>query len=244
MLVLPPQTRPADAPLERAHAPSGTAYGLFRRCLRWDFGFSCAFCLVHEADLIAHGVEGTGLTSVEHYALQSTSPEQAGTYANCFYACRFCNGSRSTRAAENGDAHLLDPCAATWASHFQLTNFELRPGDGDASAAYTHSVYDMDDPRKVQMRRDRFEAIEGALHLVSQVPALEAELLKLATGLGPSDAKTLVDAAQELRRQLRCAFDDLARYAPVPRDADRPCSCSILEHALPQFLSDQCRTAP
>ncbi len=63
MRTLPRQTQPPATPIERRHAPAPGRYDSFRPCLRWDFGFTCAFCLLHEADLAEHGTEGTGLMS-------------------------------------------------------------------------------------------------------------------------------------------------------------------------------------
>src|SRR5437868_5698501 len=110
---LPPRTTPAKARLERRHAPPRAHYATYRACVRWEFGFSCAFCLTHEADLLDHGVEGTGLTSIEHRLPQSHD-ESGGSindYGNCFYACRFCNRARGVEALVDTDGRrLLDPC--------------------------------------------------------------------------------------------------------------------------------------
>src|SRR5436190_1471867 len=90
MNTLPRQTQPATAPIPRRHTPSRAGYATYRSCLRWEFGFTCAFCLLHEADLVEEGVQGTGLTTIEHHVAQSADLTLVDTYENCFYACRYC----------------------------------------------------------------------------------------------------------------------------------------------------------
>src|SRR3990170_75943 len=95
MRVLPSRTVPSEQAIERRHEPSSSHYTRYRPCLRWEFGFTCAFCLLHETDLIEHGISRTGLTSIEHHIAQSEAPFLRDRYDNCLYACRFCNKARS-----------------------------------------------------------------------------------------------------------------------------------------------------
>src|SRR5690349_1008078 len=99
MKILPPQTLPPNARIERRHQPEGVTgrygYRAYRACLRWEFGFTCAFCLLHEADLAPFGAEGLGVMTIEHFVPVSVDEEKAGEYRNCYYACRLCNQSRS-----------------------------------------------------------------------------------------------------------------------------------------------------
>src|SRR5437879_2619929 len=92
--MLPPQTHPPNEPIRRRHSPPRLAYEEYRSCLRWEFGFTCAFCLLHEADFVEEGARGTGLMWIEHHVAQSADPALVDTYENCFYACRYCNGAR------------------------------------------------------------------------------------------------------------------------------------------------------
>jgi len=89
MKLLPPSTKPPTQKIRRLHNPKAThgryGYRAYRACLRWEFGFSCAFCLLHEADLARQGVEGLGVTGIEHFSLASTHPESINDYDNCFY---------------------------------------------------------------------------------------------------------------------------------------------------------------
>jgi hypothetical protein len=171
MKILPTRTAPPDAPVKRRHAPRPGAYKSYRACLRWDFGFTCAFCLLHEADLTEFGVERQGLTTIEHRILRSVDHALENEYANCYYACRFCNGARSTRAVTSPNGHrLLDPCADVWADHFIAAGDRLLPREGDADAAYTHETYNIDDRRRQVRRRARAETLDEAFADLRDMP--------------------------------------------------------------------------
>ena len=173
MMVLPPSTLPWESRIKRQHQPrkekGRRGYTKYRQCLRWEFGFTCSFCLVHEADLSIHGAEGTGTFQVEHFL--PVSHDRAGTnvYKNCFFICRFCNSSRG--AQQNVDpqtgSSLINPCTHTWKDHFQFKDDELLPADDDDDASYTHDKYDINEPRKTGMRRRRRETISEALRMIS-----------------------------------------------------------------------------
>lgn len=65
MKILPPVTLPPRQPTTRRHEPKAAfgaeGYQAYRACLRWEFGFTCSFCLMHEADLTGgRAVEGLG----------------------------------------------------------------------------------------------------------------------------------------------------------------------------------------
>jgi hypothetical protein len=137
MHILPPRTAPATTPTARRHAPQQASYGEYRACLRWDFGFTCAFCLLHESDLSqGMGVEGLGLMWIEHRFLQSTHESERDRYENCIYACRLCNQARGTAPLIDTRGHrLLDPTETAWAEHFEERRDLLEAKSGDVSAA-------------------------------------------------------------------------------------------------------------
>ena len=89
--ILPAVTLPWREKFFRRHTPSpvqgGDGYREYRACLRWEFGFSCAFCLCHESDLMLAGTEGWGLMQIEHFSPKSSDPDGRNDYSNCFYLC-------------------------------------------------------------------------------------------------------------------------------------------------------------
>lgn len=159
-VLVPATILPADEVFTRRHSPSPVKnYALYRGCLRWEFGFTCAICLLHERDIMAYGVEGWGTMTIEHMVARTQDPNLLGTYANLLYVCRLCNQSRSDTDIFSGTGErLLDPTRDIWAQHFRVSDDKLVPLDSDA--AYTDEVYGMNEPRRRKLRRLRRERVK------------------------------------------------------------------------------------
>ena len=74
MQVLPCRTQPPDRATELRHAPLAAKYEAYRDCLRWEFGFTCAVCLVHESDVDVR-------VQAEHVVRQADAPHE--THCGC-----------------------------------------------------------------------------------------------------------------------------------------------------------------
>ncbi len=250
MRVLPPATRPPKAPIPRRHRPRpARRWGEYRSCLRWDFGFTCAFCLLHEADVYG-GLPGEGLggTTVEHVIARSADASLAAEYENCVYACRWCNRSRSAHPTEHNGARLLDPTRDAWGDHFVAAADTLVPADGDTDALATHRAYALDDPRKVGRRRVRRELVSDRLRLIARQGAELTLLLRLADPLrrrDPGRFGRVIREIRALRDDARRALRDLRRYEALPLDAPKPCRCPPpSEFLLPEYLDRQLVEVP
>ncbi len=228
MRILPPQLVPWRIAIERRHTPPVArgryGYRTYRQCLRWEFGFTCPFCLCHEADFAPRGAEGLGVTQVEHFV--PSSHDEAGTndYLNCFYVCRYCNQDRGTAATidPQDGSRLLNPCSDVWNEHFVAEGDQLRPAVGSADAAYTHAAYDLDDPRKIEMRRFRRDTVEACLRLIESGRTVLDRLLDRAL---QTQEPALVAEAKLIEEALRRAWQELESFKVVPRDARSPCAC-------------------
>lgn len=220
-------------------------YGGYRACLRWDFGFTCAFCLLHETDLAdATGeAEGSGLMWIEHRLSRSRHPGESNRYENCLYSCRYCNGARQAAPVEDTDGRcLLDPTRTAWADHFTLDGERLLCRPGDVHAQYTHDAYSLDAPRKVRLRADRARLIEECQAILDEAPQRLTDLLAIAgrPELSPDERAVLIGEVEDLRARMNKAKLDLTRRAATPRDSDRACRCQSEEHhALPPALACQ-----
>ncbi|HEX6862492.1 MAG TPA: hypothetical protein VF414_06750, partial [Thermoanaerobaculia bacterium] len=96
-------------------------------------------------------------------------------------------------------------------------------------------AYDLNDPRKVRLRRRRRKIMTECLELLSRASRLEEELSHRA---GEGDS-TLVELASELRKAQRSVFRDLLRFSAIPADSE-PCLCGTTEnHSLPAWFADQ-----
>lgn len=189
------------------------------------------------------GIEGSGITSIEHRAPASSNLEEINSYENCFYACRFCNGARSDSPLIDADGRrLLDPCRTAWADHFVLTeDHRLAPAGGDPEAAYTEEIYDLNEPRKTRARRLRRERLQEWLQLLAEGPRQIAVLLsRSGQAASLEEIRELVGAAEILRDCILRASEEIVRYLAVPRDCDETCRCRRTDlHVLPSWLDDQ-----
>ncbi|AUX27182.1 hypothetical protein SOCEGT47_077630 [Sorangium cellulosum] len=197
--------------------------------------------MLHEADLIEYGIGSTGLTTVEHVVPQSEDAGQSNTYANCLYACRWCNRSRSKLPLHDGSGNvLLNPTTSAWADHFEVRDDKLSPKTG--SGKYTEVAYSINDPFKVQRRAARRKLIERCRTLVLEAPAEIERLSRVVGHLAASDAldeaEVVRSLARRLNEQVALARQALERYQGVPVDADKACRCR-LEPTMPPQVAEQ-----
>lgn len=246
MRILPPITQPPTAPIERRHKPRPSRrWSDYRECLRWDFAFSCALCLLHETDLFGRaGGEGLAGTTAEHVVPRSVAPERAGDYDNLLYACRLCNTARSNQPTLHAGRRLLDPTTEAWSERFASVEDRLEPTPGDGDAAYTTQVYDVNDPRKVRRRQLRRRLLEDRFQLIAELKDEIDRLLQMADErLEAGDLlgfRELTGEAQDLRAQIRRAMGDLARFPVTPPDKPTTCRCPTDQyHNLPNWLAEQ-----
>lgn len=247
MRILPKATRPPEAVPARRHQPPRAPYGTFRDCLRWEHGFSCALCLVHESDLIEGGAEGTGLISIEHHETQRDSKQGRTDYRNCILACRFCNGTRSTKPIVHKSVPgvILDPTHDCWGDYFHAQNHRLEPVTIAVDAVRTEDAYGINDQRRMSFRRTRHEKLSECNEVLERGDELLNKLRNLAMKLvqeGRSEeAKTAFAAIEQLKRAQAAAQRDLLRWRVVPSDAPSCCRCeTIRTRVLPDWLKKQC----
>lgn len=231
---LPIQTEPYQSRISRLHTPTAGeakgAYSKFRPCLRWEFGFTCAFCLLHESDVADYGVARTGLFWIEHVLTQSSKAgaPQKNLYGNVVYACKWCNRSRGTAPLTDAEGRTLqDPTRVVWRALFQLESDELVPREGSPDAFYTWETYELGDSLKTELRSKRRKELGRArLHLKrcpKYIQRIEEQL-----SAGGHSAEELAELQDELalhRDLLDEAKAVLKRRRAIPLDSDSKCVC-------------------
>ena len=229
---LPGSTALPAVPQVRRHTPVGR-YETFRSCARWDFGFACAFCLIHEADLARGGVEGLAATTLEHLTPKSEPGKGRDDYQNCIYACRWCNRARGTQPLRRGVVKLLDPTQTAWASRFEIRDDALWARIGDLDAGYTADVYDLADPRKTRLRAVRRDQLARARSILDGAPP---RLRALAARKAEPTVGAVIAALSDA---VALAEKVLAGYPAIPNDAPLDCACAA-QRALPAWFAAQC----
>lgn len=238
MKILNSRTEPFDAPLSRRHRPTKATgkngYRKYRGCLRWEFGFTCPFCLLHEADLVRGGAERSGVVTIEHRLPQKSRPASANVYSNCLLCCKYCNRARSIAPIAAAGECLLDPTKVAWSVHFDVRSDRLLEKAGDVDAKYTQQSYKLNDPIKMEKRLQRRQLLSDFLPFVKKGPAELAMLVKIAGEIAQFDAARaakLVETTRRMRKTLRAAVREVRRFSIVPVDAPKKCRCAHLNAA-------------
>src|SRR5438128_1356396 len=95
----------------RPDPPSYSNYRLYKPILREDFRNRCGYCLLHEGDEMGGGFQHF---HIDHFRPRKTFPGLISTYANLYYACRWCNGAKSETWPSTEEQRLgfgfVDPC--------------------------------------------------------------------------------------------------------------------------------------
>ena len=180
---------------------------------------------------------------IEHFLPVSADQRQVNSYENCFYCCRLCNEARSSVPSEDGGGRrLLNPCTDAWGSHYFLSQDDrLLPAAGNPDAWYTLNAYDLNDPRKIEMRRIRREDLDDWLEVLIEGPDLLKSTLKAYRRTDTREEMArLMSLAKMLGRKILRATRELRRRAAIPRDADAACRCGRAQHRrLPAWLDAQ-----
>jgi hypothetical protein len=242
MKLLAAQTALPDEVLPRRHTPARGDYTTYRDCARWDFGFTCSLCFLHESDLSEGGAEGTGLIWLEYHELKSVAEGRRDEYANCLLSCRFCNNGRAAlprRDSQTG-ATLLDPTRDAWALRFRSDGGSIRVRHADdRDAEHTWEAYGLGDERKAALRDNRarrfalFRSAES--DFLELVPAL---LVKAEQSADPREVEACLRVARALERTYEASLAEVKRYLATPQDAPSSCRC-MGPRELPDWLERQ-----
>lgn len=174
--------------------PDGRPHGWYKDCLRLDFEFRCAYCLIHEADY-----QGHESFQVDHFRPKSKFRDLERTYSNLYYACILCNKTNrkganwpSEEEADRGE-RFVDPCSEDWEEHVEFRE------DGSArpltpAGRYSERVLGLN---RSQLRAHRQEFPWE----YSDRSALQA--LKLRLERVVSFAKTYRRLPKQLRAEVR-----------------------------------------
>jgi hypothetical protein len=175
---------------------------------------------------MSYGAEGWGVTQVEHLIARSHDASLIGVYVNVIYICRLCNGDRSdTEPEDDQSRRLLDPTRDVWSEHFRIEGDMLVPFEGDVDADYTADVYDINDPRKVRLRKRRRERRSDFLAVLNPRLARLAQLNFRDTCGDPTEKGEIAQAISTVHDEIArlCRLADQGAW--VPDDAPTRCRC-------------------
>lgn len=243
MKILPPSLKPPDSKFCLRHKPRPGDYKSFRNCLRWDFGFVCPFCLLHESDH-ARRTASSGLFWLEHLTTQSADEGLKNEYTNLAYSCKYCNRSRGASPRTRGKERLLNPVSDIWSEHFAMERDDsltpLTP-----HAGYTADEYRINSSDKVAMRTQRRLRIEKWRAYIRntrpKLPKLQALLKTMLDKHEHGKALEVIETISDLREGLCCIEEILSDFRAIPQDAPGDCRCEVSPPlSLPEQLEEQC----
>jgi hypothetical protein len=139
-----------------------------------------------------------------------------------------CNGARSdTDIVDHLGRRLLDPTRDVWSVHFRVRGDELDPLTNHAE--YTEDVYNINDARKVRLRKKRRDFVTKLRALLE---SREADLLQR-----PESANSI---ARDIQR-----LESLRNELPwIPDDKPTSCRCTVKAvRSLPRCYLEQARAA-
>jgi hypothetical protein len=173
---------------------------------------------------------------------RSEDKSLTGVYGNLLYICRLCNGARNdTDRVDHLGRRLLDPTVDVWAHHFHLVGDTIIPVTGDRHADYTADVYEMNDARKVRLRKKRRVDTEDLLNLIQarseDQRRYEARRLRGDPAAKADAEHDLTRAGEDLERYYR----RLPAYVWLPDDKPEDCRCKrVAARTLPAVYRRQC----
>lgn len=132
----------------RSAKTDGRSFSEYRKVLRFDFYYSCAYCTMTESE--ASAVRFV----IDHYEPQVARPELVDDYDNLMYCCDECNSRKSDRVpsetALNNGMRFFRPDQDRYEEHFRLNG--QRVDAKTPIGVYTKNALDLD---RLSLRRIR-----------------------------------------------------------------------------------------
>lgn len=150
------------------NVPVETDYGRYRRYLRVDFYFSCAYCTMSEAE--AEAIRFT----IDHYEPQEERKDLIAVYSNLMYACDECNtrkGDRSPpKAARDHGYRFFRPDEDVFEEHFAGRDMLLTQKSN--VGAYTIDAVDLNRKSLQRLREIRLRLLNCERYVAEGIGAL------------------------------------------------------------------------
>lgn len=214
-------------------------YKGYRRCVRLDFDFSCAYCPFHESDFLVDnglGAGGVGSFHADHFDPQWAAESESSNaeYGVLRYSCPWCNSFKNGSLPKDPitGSQILDPCKVSWSTHFEIVGDCVIPKAGDLNAEYTAKCLHFDDPRRQKKRRERATTLKASTLAIADNPGLIDKIARQIKRLSSRKTSASRVKLSELTRhkylledQLNRARADLLRLQPIPEDAPKRCGC-------------------
>lgn len=201
----------------RSQVPPQTKHTNYRKFLRRDFYFSCAYCTITESEATARRF------TIDHYEPVSARPDLSLDYSNLMYSCEECNLFKGDRtppqeARDNGVA-FFRPDNHKRSDHFtrERTRLKHKTKVGD----YTIEALDLNRASLQRLRDLRARIADCEEFISSGITALRSfpidHLPREIRAKAISTIKQFSDLENEATDELEKI---LQHYARSPLDGD------------------------
>lgn len=151
-----------------ANVPVETEYGRYRRYLRVDFYFSCAYCTISEAE--AEAIRFT----IDHYEPKTAREDLVAVYSNLMYACDECNTRKGDRfppeAARKAGHRFFRPDEDIFDDHFAGKDMLLSQKSNVGS--FTIDALDLNRKGLQKLREIRLRLLNCEKYVAEGISAL------------------------------------------------------------------------
>lgn len=203
----------------RSEVPPGREYVNYKRWLRQDFFYSCAYCTMSEAE--AQAIRFV----IDHYEPVSARPDLKDVYDNLMYCCDECNVRKGDRcpppSARSNGFRFFRPDEDRYEDHFKLKSQRLE----SLSNVGEFSIHALDLNRALLRRlRELRDRATQCHHLISQgARALRSYPIDRLPQHVKASAVRYIARAIHTSNELENAVDEILRnYAKSSLLEDEP----------------------
>jgi hypothetical protein len=162
--------------ITRSDVPVLDNYSDYKKYLRYDFWYSCAYCTMTEAE--AQSISFT----IDHYEPRGARPDLEHTYTNLMYCCDACNKRKGNRCppdeAREAGLRFFRPDEDVYADHFELNGLLL--AGKTPAGSYTIEAVDLNRASVRRLRQLRERLAKNSEYIASGIAGLrQAKIDKL-----------------------------------------------------------------
>jgi 5-methylcytosine-specific restriction endonuclease McrA len=207
--------------VNRTNVPSGLHYRDYRKYLRYDFFFTCAYCSISEAE--AQAIRFT----IDHYEPRAARDDLEHEYSNLMYACDECNqrkGDRSPPPNARADGYrFYRPDEDFFNDHFKQHGVRVEPKSH--TGEYSIEALDLNRLSLRRLRELRQRLTECHKFVAEGVLALrEFSIDRLPKNIKVSALNAIRNAtkiAEDLENEIDSILRDYARSSLIDDDPEQ-----------------------